>query len=196
MSQIQDDSLDYCDPNDPRWSELLENVSKPIEDSGTQTEYFTKNFSYPELIKSNTAVRYGINNVPSKEIKENLRISCVNLWQPVRDFLNKPMQVNSGYRSPELNIKVGGSKTSVHCYGSAIDFIAPGYGNTRKIANDVLEFLLKNKIPFDQIILEFPNSPGSWIHLGYKHPTKGHRRQVLTAVKDKNGRTVYLKGLH
>lgn len=84
--------------------------------------------------------------------------------------------------------------TSAHCYGLAIDFTAPAFGDTRKVARYLVVELKEHGIKFDQLILEFPDSPNSWIHLGYKHPNGRQRGQVLTAVK-RGGRTVYLSGL-
>ena len=155
----------------------------------------TNNFRYSELIHSNTAVRLGLSNEPSKEHKVNLIESCINLWQPTREILGKSMNINSGYRSFEVNNAVGGSKTSAHSIGRAIDFTSPGFGNTRQIAAKLIKEFKTKGIKFDQIILEFPDSESSWIHLGYKNDKGQQRSQVLTAVK-RNGKTVYLSGLH
>ena len=126
----------------------------------------------------------------------NLTESVLKLWQPARELLGVPMLVSSGYRSPKLNKAVGGSSTSAHSYGFAIDFTAPGFGNTRKIANFLAKEFKARGIMFDQIILEFPDSPNSWVHLGYKSSKGLQRNQLLTASKDMNGRTVYTVGLH
>lgn len=155
----------------------------------------TKNFSMAELTHSNTAKARGISNVPNDAHKANLIASAKNLWQPVRDILGVPMRVSSGYRSPQLNRAVGGSPTSAHSHGFAIDFTAPSFGNTRQIAKKLATELNARGIKFDQLILEFPDSTGSWIHLGYKSPSGKQRGQLLTAVKH-GGKTVYLSGLH
>ena len=154
----------------------------------------TKNFSLAELTHSNKAKAHGISNVPNDTHKANLIASAKNLWQPVRDILGVPMIVSSGYRSPALNRAVGGSATSAHSHGFAIDFTAPKFGNTRAIAKKLATELKAQGIKFDQLILEFPDSAGSWIHLGYKSPSGKQRGQLLTAVK-RGGRTVYLSGL-
>lgn len=154
----------------------------------------TKNFTLAELTRSNKAEQLRIHNNPNEVALANLTIATRSLWQPVRDILGVPMIISSGYRSPVLNNAVGGSATSAHCYGLAIDFRAPKFGNTRKIARHLVTELRKRGIKFDQLILEFPDSPNSWIHLGHKHPNGRQRGQVLTAVK-RGGRTVYLSGL-
>lgn len=128
----------------------------------------SKNIHLTEVVKSQTATRYGIDNTPNGQIYENLKQSAVNLWQPVRDILGVPILISSGYRCPELNKRINGAKTSSHMSGFAIDFVAPSFGNTRKVVEFLSRELPKRNIKFDQIILEYPNSPNSWVHLGYK----------------------------
>lgn len=154
----------------------------------------TKNFTMAELTHSNTAKARGISNVPNDTHKANLIESAKNLWQPVRDILGVPMIVSSGYRSPALNRAVGGSSTSAHSHGFAIDFTAPRFGNTRAVAKKLAAELKACDIKFDQLILEFPDSISTWIHLGYKAPNGRQRGQLLIAVK-RGKKTVYLQGL-
>lgn len=155
----------------------------------------SKNFHLSELTHSRTAVMRGINNTPNQSIKNHLIEATKQLWQPTRELLGVPMIVSSGYRSEALNRAIGGSSRSAHCHGYAIDFTAPSFGNTRTIAKFLVEELRKKGIKFDQLILEFPDAAGSWIHLGYKSPSGSQRGQVLTAKKV-NGKTKYLAGLH
>lgn len=154
----------------------------------------TTNFHMSELVRSTTAAKRGIDNTPNEQHKKNLIEATKNLFQPTRDALCHPIIVSSGYRSPALNRAVGGSATSAHSHGFAIDFTCPGFGNTRKIAEFLVKYFKENKIKYDQIILEFPDSSGSWIHLGYKNGAGQQRCQVLTA-KRINGKTTYLSGL-
>lgn len=154
----------------------------------------TKNFHMSELVRSTTAAKRGVNNEPSEQHKKNLIEATKNLFQPTRDALGSPIIVSSGYRSPALNRAVGGSSTSAHSHGFAIDFTCPSYGNTRKIAEFLVKHFKEKGIKYDQIILEFPDSSGSWVHLGYKNGAGRQRCQVLTA-KRINGRTKYLSGL-
>ena len=160
-----------------------------------QNPLVTANFRYSELIHSNTAVRLGIENIPTIVHKVNLIESCNKLWQPARDILGKTMIISSGYRSPLVNSKVGGSDSSAHSIGCAIDFTSPSFGNSRAIANKLAKEFKTKGIKFDQLILEFPDSNSSWVHLGYKNRKGEQRCQLLTAVK-RNGKTVYLSGLH
>lgn len=156
--------------------------------------YITPNFSFAELVKSATAKRLGIDNTPNDVHKNNLIVSVIHLFQPVRELLGVPVLINSGYRSATVNKMVGGSPTSAHCMGFAIDFVAPKFGNTRQITNFLATELVARGIGFDQIILEFPDSANSWIHLGYKDRHGRQRGQLLTATKQ-GGKTVYLQGL-
>ena len=160
-----------------------------------QNPLVTDNFRYSELIHSNTAVRLGIENIPTIVHKVNLIESCNKLWQPARDILGKTMIISSGYRSPLINSKVGGSDSSAHSIGCAIDFTSPSFGNSRAIASKLAKEFKTKGIKFDQLILEFPDSDSSWVHLGYKNRKGEQRCQLLTAVK-RNGKTVYLSGLH
>lgn len=139
----------------------------------------TENISLNELLASETATRRGIDNTPDGNVLKNLIEASNNLWQPVRDYLCFPIVINSGYRSPKLNTAIGGAKNSSHLYGLAIDFVVPGFGNTRKIIKALNEFFKEKNIPFDQLILEYPTSPNSWVHLGYKHSSGVQRRQYF-----------------
>ena len=160
-----------------------------------QNPLVTVNFRYSELIHSNTAIRLGIENIPTIVHKVNLIESCNKLWQPARDILGKTMIISSGYRSPLVNSKVGGSDSSAHSIGCAIDFTSPSFGNSRAIANKLAKEFKTKGIKFDQLILEFPDTDSSWVHLGYKNLKGEQRCQLLTAVK-RNGKTVYLSGLY
>ena len=149
------------------------------------------NFTLKELTKSDTATRLGIDNTPDEAVIESLRLLCENILQPVRDHFGKPVKISSGYRSPELNSSpaVGGSKTSDHCKGQAVDFEIDGLSNP-----DVAQWIMDN-LTYSQLILEFyvqgePNS--GWIHCSY-NPEK-LIKQELTAVKVA-GKTQYLNGL-
>lgn len=126
------------------------------------------NFSLAELTHSETAVRRGLDNTPSLEVLENLTALAVAL-EAVRTLLGAPINVSSGYRSPVVNLAVGGSQSSAHCRGLAADFTAPLFGSPEAICLAIS----KSDIAFDQLIYE-----GKWVHLSIA-PTM--RRQVLTA---------------
>lgn len=149
----------------------------------------TKNFTLSEMVKSETALRHSMDNTPGEVEIENLKRLCEQVLQPIRDYFAKGVKVNSGYRAPEVNAKVGGSKTSDHCKGQAADIEIPGVANA-----EVAKWITEN-LTFTQVILEFytPGVPDSgWVHVSYDPADL--KKQVLTAVK-RDGKTVYLQGL-
>ena len=144
----------------------------------------SRNFSLSELTKSDTAIRKGINNNPSAEQVEKLKILCENILQPVRDRFGR-VTVTSGFRSVELCIAVNSSANSQHAKAEACDFECPGVDNA-----EVADWI-KNNLEYDQLILEFytPGEPNSgWIHCSYNDA--GNRKSYLSAQK-LNGRVVY-----
>jgi len=150
----------------------------------------TQNFTLSEMTKSETALRHGMDNTPGEVEIDNLKILAEKVLQPVRDHYTRGVKVNSGYRSPDVNAKVGGSRTSDHCRGMAADIEIPGVPN-----HELAEWIAQN-LSFTQVILEFytrgvPDS--GWVHVSYDPANL--KKQTLTAVKE-NGKTVYLPGLH
>lgn len=150
----------------------------------------SKNFTMAEFIKSDTATKLGIDNTPQGEHLEAAKHLFENVVQKVRDHFG-PTVLNSGYRCPELNEAVRGSKTSQHCLGQAADIECPGTPNA-----DLANWIVDN-LDFDQVILEFytPGQPSSgWVHVSYK--TDGtNRKSILTATRI-NGKTVYSNGIN
>ena len=149
----------------------------------------TTNFSLAEMIRSDTALRLDLPNTPSQEQITNMQELAFNVLQKVRDHFAKGVKVNSGFRHPDVNTKVGGSKTSDHCKGMAADIEIPG------VANAELAQWIVDNLNFRQVILEFytPGIPDSgWVHVSYN--PSDNKKQVLTATK-KDGKTVYLPRL-
>jgi len=148
----------------------------------------SQNFTIQEYIKSQTALRQGIDNTPTEEHMGNATALFRNVVQKVRDQFGVTV-INSGYRGEALNKAVGGSSKSQHCKGEAVDIECPGTPNY-----DVAKWIEDN-LDFYQLILEFytPGVPDSgWVHVSYK--SEGNRKSVLTAMKE-NGKTVYKPGL-
>ncbi len=149
----------------------------------------SENFTIKEYIKSQSATRHGIDNSLSDEHLENAKKLFENVVQPVREEFGVTI-ITSGYRSPELNEKIGGSSRSQHCKGEAVDLECI-HASTAEVA-----FWIEKNLDFDQLILEFykPGDPNSgWVHVSYKD--EGNRKSTLTASKI-NGKTVYTKGLN
>jgi len=149
----------------------------------------TQNFSLHELVKSETALRHDMENSPGPAETGNLAELAGKVLQPIRDHFQKGVKVNSGYRSPDVNAKVGGSRTSDHCKGMAADIEIPGMPNAE------LAEWIRDNLAFTQVILEFytqgiPDS--GWVHVSYDPANL--KKQSLTAVKQ-DGKTAYLPGL-
>tara|TARA_A100001515_G_scaffold55820_1_gene44032 strand:- start:424 stop:876 length:453 start_codon:yes stop_codon:yes gene_type:complete len=142
------------------------------------------NFSLKELTASQTAERKGIDNTPTEEHTENLKLLCENILQPTRDEWGI-ISVSSGYRSPELCLAIGSSERSQHAKGQAADF------ECHRVDNKMLFEWITNELDYDQAILEFYNgTPDSgWIHVSYNKD--GNRKQKLRAFRNDAGKTQY-----
>ena len=138
----------------------------------------SKNFVLSEITRSNTATRLGISNEPTKEHLENMQRLISNLIQPLRDELG-PIRISSGYRNPSLNRAIGGSRSSQHCKGEALDIQFWQMGKMMNIL--IYEWILDSGLEFDQMINEFDFA---WIHISLKE--KDNRKQVLEAYKNKD----------
>lgn len=126
------------------------------------------NFTMSELIHSDTAKKYGIDNMPyNAEVLDNLLLLITNVLQPLRDYVNRPIIINSGYRSFSLNAKVGGVINSQHLTGQAADFTIKGL-----TVKQTMELVKKSGVPFDQLIDE-----KTWVHISY-NKTK-NRKQII-----------------
>lgn len=117
-------------------------------------------FTLDELIRSQEASRFGIDNYPSPEIIENLRALCADILEPLRNAISRPITVSSGYRCKLLNHRVGGAKNSDHVRGLAADITAAGL-STAALGAAVRS--LSPYVPLSQCINEFP--PHGWIHV-------------------------------
>lgn len=139
----------------------------------------SNSFYLSEFLASQTAERNNIDNTPTPVAFTHLVGSVDSLWQPVRELLGVPMRITSGYRGEKLNKLVGGQPSSAHQHGYAIDFHAPKFGSTRGIVRFLAGELPKRGIKFDQLIIEYPNNPNSWVHLAWKNQYGLQRGQVF-----------------
>ncbi len=151
----------------------------------------TNNFWLNEFTRSATAEAKGIDNTPTEQHKMALQALCVATLQPIRELINVPMIVTSGYRGRLLNIEVGGSETSQHAKGEACDFIVEGIGKVGMMR--VAERIRDSIIPFDQLIFE-DDGDSVWIHISYKRIGE-NRRECLTA-RFNNGEASYEVGIN
>jgi hypothetical protein len=139
-----------------------------------------------EVIRSDSAKRNGISNMPTGEHIANFMLLAEKIFEPIREHFGVPIHISSGYRSKELNAKIGGSATSQHCKGQAVDIDMDG--STNGVSNaDVFNYI-KDNLPFDQLIWEFGNEDNcDWVHVSY---VPNGRKQILKAFK-MNGATKY-----
>lgn len=147
-------------------------------------------FTLAEAVASQTAKTHGIDNEPPEKILQNMKRAADQL-ESVRAFLGgRPIKVSSWYRSPELNSHpaIGGSKTSAHCHGWAVDFVCPSYGSPLQVARAIMT----SAIPFDQLIWERTKT-AEWVHISFD---PHYREDVLTLNPNpKKGEKRYLVGL-
>ena len=128
----------------------------------------SKNFFLNQCTNSQIALRYKIDNTPSQEVINNLKLVCENVLEPIYSLYGN-IVITSGYRCLELNRKIGSKDNSQHINGCAVDFIIP----TMKIIDLYNSIRLNNAILFDQLINEF----NSWVHVSF--------------VKNKNRRSYF-----
>ena len=137
-----------------------------------------------EVTRSESAKRNGISNMPTPEHIENFKLLAEKIFEPVREHFGVPIRISSGYRSKELNAKIGGSATSQHCKGQAVDIDMDATTITNKQVFDYI----KDNLPFDQLIWELGNEDNpDWVHVSY---VLKPRKQILKAFK-MNGATKY-----
>lgn len=141
----------------------------------------TEHFTLSEFIRSETASRRGIDNNPPGHVLDDIKRTLLMAEEIRKAIGNVPLIISSGYRSPMVNRAVGGSSSSQHCLGQAMDIIAPKFGTPWELAKKIID----SGIEFDQLIYEF----GDWVHIS---KADYNRKQVLTI---RNKRQGYIHGL-
>jgi len=141
-----------------------------------------------EVTRSDSAKRKGISNMPTPEHIENFKKLAENIFEPIRKHFGVPILISSGYRSKALNTAIGGSLTSQHCSGEAIDIDMDGTANG--VTNKMVFEYIKANLNFDQLIWEFGTKDApDWVHVSFESTGK-QRKQVLRATKS-SGKTIY-----
>lgn len=140
----------------------------------------SEHLTLPELIRSDSAKRLGITNMPTAEHIINLKALAENIFEPIRANFRQPIFISSGYRSAELNKALKGAKSSQHLEGSAIDIDMDASSNG--VTNAMVYEFIKSKLDFDQLIWEFGNTVNpSWVHVSFKK-NGPQRHDILRAV--------------
>ncbi len=148
----------------------------------------SKNLALSEVTRSETAKRRGISNMPTPEHIENFKLLAEKVFQPIRDYFGVPIRISSGYRSKELNTAIGGSLSSQHCQGEAIDIDMDG----TTVTNAEIFNYIKDNLNFDQLIWEFGTDTNpDWVHVSYDSSGK-QRKQILKAKRAAGGKTTYV----
>jgi len=142
--------------------------------------------TYKEGIRSITALRLDIKNIPNKNQLEAMKIVAKEVFVPTREFLDRPIGINSFFRCPELNKAIGGSTRSQHCKGQAMDLdVTYGHNPNAKIFN-----YIKDNLDFDQLIWEFGDDENpDWVHVSYVDKAS-NRNRCLRAIR-KDGKVHY-----
>ena len=154
----------------------------------------SEHFKLSEFTRSATATARKIDNTPSQEVISNLKVLCQNVLEPLRAFAQQPIIISSGYRCPQLNIKVGGVYSSQHTLGEACDIRLPvskhtpqrdGKAHTDKeILNSWFDWIVTNT-DFDQAIIETANGKDFWIHVSCRRNKRKNRHQVIRFLQKK-----------
>ena len=146
----------------------------------------SEHISYKEGTNSITAIRRGIDNTPNDEQVANMEVVAEKIFEPLRKWVGGPIKVNSFFRCLKLNTAIGGSRSSQHMKGQAMD-IDDTYG---VVANSDMYNYIKNNLDFDQLIWEFGDDDNpNWLHVSYVSK-EDNRNRCLRASKN-NGKTVY-----
>ena len=141
----------------------------------------SSHFTLEELIASDTAARFGLDNTPNAEVIENLKRLCSLILEPLRDLVHAPVHINSGYRSLEVNRKVGSKDNSQHVKGCAADIKVQGV-----TPDELIKVIIGAGLPYEQVIREFDR----WVHVSVpNNPHTLPKRQEL--IIDKNGTRPY-----
>jgi hypothetical protein len=141
-----------------------------------------------EVVRSDMAKRKGMSNMPTPEHLENFKKLAENIFEPIRKHFGVPIMISSGYRSKELNTAIGGSLSSQHCSGEAIDIDMDG--SSSGVTNKMVFEFIKANLNFDQLIWEFGTKEApDWVHVSFETTGK-QRKQVLRAIKS-GGKTAY-----
>ena len=135
----------------------------------------SKHISYKEAVGSNYAKQKGIKNKPNEEQVENMKLLAEKVFEPLREWVDAPIKVNSMFRSLELNTALKGSKTSSHMNGEAMDITSMGGKSNLEMFH-----WIKDNLCFDQLIWEFGKEP-KWLHVSYNKDN--NRKQVLVTKK-------------
>ena len=137
----------------------------------------SEHFVLGEFTKSNYPEVY---NIPSHEAIANLKRVCVWL-EVLRERYNEPIRINSGYRSPQLNRKVGGAATSNHLTGCAVDILTSGYEQAIEYAAIMIAYARESQQVFDELLIEKNRYGAIWLHFAVRPKENRHKVNFIQA---------------
>lgn len=143
----------------------------------------SKHITLKEATYSATGEAKGVDNTPTPEHLENMKLLAEKVFEPLREWYGKPIKINSFYRGKALNAAIAGSSsTSQHCFGQAMDI------DTTSDNKKLFDYI-KDNLVWDQIIWEGGTDQNpDWVHVSYKK--EGNRKQVLR-MRKVNGKSTY-----
>ena len=148
----------------------------------------SKHVTYKEGTYSNTANRLGLANDPTEEQLENMKLVAEKVFEPLREHVSHPIKINSFFRGPQLNKAIGGSHSSQHCKGQAID-IDDSYGNS---TNAYMYEWIKKNLDYDQMIWEFGTDENpDWVHVSFVNEGVNRNRCLKAYRKEGERKTHY-----
>mgnify|MGYP003970674341 FL=1 len=149
----------------------------------------SKHVTYKEGTYSNTANRLGLANDPTEEQLQNMKLVAEKVFEPLREHVSHPMKINSFFRGPQLNKAIGGSYSSQHCKGQAMD-IDDSYGNA---TNAYMYEWIKKNLDYDQMIWEFGTDENpDWVHVSFVNEGE-NRNRCLKAYRVEGSRKTHYK---
>jgi len=155
------------------------------------SEKISAHVSYKEGTHSNTALRRGLDNTPNAEQLHCMKDVAHNVFEPLREWVGGSIKINSFFRGEPVNTAIGGSKTSQHMKGQAMD-IDDTFGHK---TNAEMYHFIKDNLDFDQLIWEFGDDDNpNWVHVSYV--SYRPNRKKLTVAKIVNGKTKYVHEAH
>jgi zinc D-Ala-D-Ala carboxypeptidase len=140
-------------------------------------ENISDHITYDESVHSNKAEAMHLNNVPGSVEIAKMKLLACRVFEPLREYMNEPINVDSFYRCIPVNRAVGGVDSSQHVKGEAIDICCTG-------KNMIMFNWIKENLDFDQLIREFgTDQEPDWIHVSFKE--FGNRKQVYKSIRIK-----------
>ena len=143
------------------------------------TKKISKYISYKEATHSDYAKRNKIANKPKAEHIENMELLAEKVFEPLREWVEAPIKVNSMFRSLELNSALKGAVRSSHLTGNAMDITSMGGKSNLEMFH-----YIKDNLDFDQLIWEFGAEP-KWLHVSYESEKKNRKQVLVTKRKGK-----------